>query len=77
MSPEQNELDTQSFNSNYQVLKDTADWLARQDDPDIDALVPRIERALQAYQICRQRIEKVQAALEQLLPPEAEDAPEG
>jgi hypothetical protein len=41
------ELDSTSFNQNYQVLE-TADWPSRQEEPDIDQLVPRVERAMPA-----------------------------
>ncbi len=30
------ELDNGSFSNNYRVLKETADWLSKQEDPDID-----------------------------------------
>ena len=56
-------LDSQSYNKNYKVLKDTADWLSKQDEPDIDQLVPRVEMTMQAYQICKDRLSKVQATL--------------
>jgi exodeoxyribonuclease VII small subunit len=57
------DLDSQSFNSNYRVLKETADWLSGQKEPDIDQLVPRVERAMRAYSICKDRLDKVQATL--------------
>jgi exodeoxyribonuclease VII small subunit len=60
-------LDSQSFNKNYKVLKDTADWLAKQEEPDIDQLVPRVEKAMQAYRICKDRLDKVQETLGQYL----------
>ena len=43
------QLDSTSFNKNYQVLKQTADWLSTQKEPDIDQLVPKVEKAMQAY----------------------------
>ena len=43
-------LDSSSFNKNYQVLKQTADWLSTQKEPDIDQLVPKVEKAMKAYQ---------------------------
>jgi exonuclease VII small subunit len=58
-------LDSNSFNKNYQVLKQTADWLSTQKEPDIDQLVPKVEKAMQAYQICRDRLTKVQETLGQ------------
>ena len=57
------ELDSNSFNKSYQVLKQTADWLSQQKEPDIDQLVPKVERAMQAYQICKDRLTKVQETL--------------
>jgi exodeoxyribonuclease VII small subunit len=55
------------MNPNYQVLKETADWLAKQEEPDIDQLVPRVEKAMQAYRICKDRLDKVRETLGQYL----------
>jgi exodeoxyribonuclease VII small subunit len=59
------ELDSASFNTNYQVLKETADWLSGQKEPDIDQLVPKVEAAMRAYRICKDRLDQVQATLGQ------------
>jgi exodeoxyribonuclease VII small subunit len=59
------ELDSSSFNKSYKVLKETADWLSQQREPDIDQLVPKVERAMKAYSICKDRLTKVQEALGQ------------
>jgi len=66
--------DSDSFNASYKILKETADWLARQEEPDIDRLVPKVERAMQAYQVCKERLEKVKTALKQYLPEEEASA---
>ena len=58
-------LDSTSFNKNYQVLKQTADWLSTQKEPDIDQLVPKVEKAMQACSICKDRLTKVQETLGQ------------
>jgi len=58
-------LDSESFNSNYHILKKTADWLSGQKEPDIDQLVPKVEQAMRAYTICKDRLDKVQATLGQ------------
>jgi exodeoxyribonuclease VII small subunit len=58
-------LDSSSFNKNYKILKDTADWLSGQKEPDIDQLVPKVEKAMKAYTICKDRLDKVQATLGQ------------
>src|SRR3954452_3283309 len=60
---EAQELDSASFNKNYKVLKETADWLSGQKEPDIDQLVPKVETAMKAYTICKDRLDKVQATL--------------
>ncbi len=59
------DLDSTSFNKNYKVLKETADWLSGQNEPDIDQLVPKVEKAMKAYTICKDRLDKVQATLGQ------------
>ncbi len=60
---DENQLDSSSFNKNYKVLKETADWLSTQKEPDIDQLVPKVEKAMKAYQICKDRLTKVQETL--------------
>jgi exodeoxyribonuclease VII small subunit len=59
------QLESTSFNKNYRVLKETADWLSTQKEPDIDQLVPKVEKAMKAYQICKDRLTKVQETLGQ------------
>ena len=63
---------SESFNENYKILKDTADWLTQQQEPDIDSLVPKVESAMQAYKVCKTRLEAVQATLAQYLEPDGE-----
>jgi hypothetical protein len=63
------ELDGASFNKNFAILKETADWLAGQQEPDIDALVPRVERAMRAYAICKKCLDAVQETLGRYLQP--------
>ena len=72
---DENQLDSTSFNKNYQVLKQTADWLSSQKEPDIDQLVPKVEKAMQAYSICKDRLTKVQETLGQYF--ENEEVKEG
>ena len=55
---DENQLDSTSFNKNYKVLKETADWLAQQKEPDIDQLVPKVETAMRAYRICKDRLDE-------------------
>lgn len=64
------QLDSNSFNKNYQILKDTADELAADNDPDIDALIPKVQKAMEAYEICKTRLDAAQEALGKYLPRE-------
>ncbi len=70
-------LDRESFNKNYAILKQTADWLSKQAEPDIDQLVPKVELAMQAYAICKERLGMVQQTLGKYLGQDEgdEDAP--
>jgi hypothetical protein len=63
------ELDGASFNKNFAILKETADWLAGQQEPNIDALVPKVEHAMRAHVICKERLDAVQSTLGQYLQP--------
>jgi len=54
-----------SFNTSYQQLNAIAQKLRNQSEPDIDALVPMVEEATKAYQVCKQRIADVKVALQQ------------
>lgn len=54
-----------SFNTSYQQLNAIAQKLRNQNEPDIDALVPMVEEATRAYQVCKQRIEEVKLALKE------------
>lgn len=67
MSADRPALDAQSFNSKYKILKETADWLSGQKEPDIDQLVPKVETAMQAYQICKNRLNAVKQTLDECL----------
>lgn len=68
------ELDPASFNQAYARLEQIANKLrAAENRLDIDALLPDVQAALAAYEICRQRLDAVSAALEAQLgqPPSA------
>jgi exodeoxyribonuclease VII small subunit len=54
-----------SFNKSYEQLNTIAQKLRNQAEPDIDALVPMVEEATQAYKVCKQRIEEVKLALKE------------
>ncbi len=54
---------TESFKENYQTLQKIAQTLSDASDVDIDELVPMVDEATRAYQLCKSRIEAVEAAL--------------
>ncbi len=53
----------ESFKENYQKLQDIAQKLSDTSEVDIDELVPMVDEATKAYQLCKSRIEAVEAAL--------------
>ncbi len=53
------------FTASYQKLNEIAQKLRSQSEPDIDSLVPMVEEASKAYQVCKKRIEDVKVALKQ------------
>ena len=66
--------DINGFNAAYKILQANAEKLRRQDDLDIDSLVPIVEESAKAYQVCKERIAAVRAALQEHLKEDAPDA---
>ena len=62
-----------SFKENYERLNEIAKKLRSQEKPDIDALVPMVEEATNAYKICKQRLDNVKLALKEHFAGENED----
>ncbi|MDB5794546.1 MAG: hypothetical protein JWR25_925, partial [Noviherbaspirillum sp.] len=44
------------FNAAYKTLQTNAEKLRKQEDLDIDSLVPIVEQSAAAYRICKDRI---------------------
>lgn len=55
------------FNAAYKTLQANAEKLRRQDDLDIDSLVPIVQESAAAYAVCKERIAAVRAALQEHL----------
>ena len=55
--------ETIKFNKNYLVLKEVAEKLRNQEEPDIDALVSMVTTASKAYDNCKTRLNEVQKLL--------------
>ncbi|WP_194727337.1 exodeoxyribonuclease VII small subunit [Noviherbaspirillum malthae] len=66
--------DMKGFNAAYKILQTNAEKLRRQDDLDIDSLVPIVEESAKAYQVCKERIAAVRAALQEHLKEDAAEA---
>lgn len=58
----------QTFAANYAVLKEVAETLRSQKEPDIDALIPMVDKALAAYKVCKERLTAVKTAFGERLP---------
>ncbi|WP_127470894.1 exodeoxyribonuclease VII small subunit [Thiomicrorhabdus aquaedulcis] len=67
----------ESFKYNYAKLQEIAQKLSNNDDVDIDELVPMVDEATRAYQLCKSRIEAVETALSQRLDTEKTSADDG
>lgn len=59
---------TESFKDNYNTLKQIAETLRTQQEPDIDALIPMVDRATAAYKVCKARIDAVKQAFSEKVP---------
>lgn len=62
------------FNAAYKTLQTNAEKLRRQDDLDIDSLVPIVQESATAYAICKERIAAVRAALQEHLKDASQDS---
>lgn len=60
----------ESFNASYKILQQNAEKLRKQEDLDIDGLVPIVEESAKAYGVCKERIAAVRLALQEHLKPE-------
>ncbi len=62
-----NDKASQSFKDNYARLQQIAQQLSQSEEVDIDQLVPMVDEASRAYQLCKSRLDAVEAALSQRL----------
>lgn len=68
-------LDPNSFDQAFAVLETNADRLRTGNPMQIDDLLPIVEESTAAYKICKDRLERVRAALKQHLGSEVVGAP--
>jgi exodeoxyribonuclease VII small subunit len=60
-------MSDRSFKDAYGVLQRHAETLRNQREPNIDELLGIVNESIEAYKVCRTRIEAVEKALEQAL----------
>ena len=56
-----------TFKEAYGVLKHHAETLREQQEPNIDDLLRIVTESVNAYQVCKERIDAVEKALEKAL----------
>ena len=56
---------TETFKQHYQRLNQIAEELRVQTEPDLDALVGKVDDALVSYKFCQARIDAVKKLLEE------------
>lgn len=67
--------ETTSYKENYLILKQTAEELRRStQDVDIDELLPKVERAVRASSVCKERLDMAQKALDAIFGDSASEA---
>lgn len=59
--------DAVSFKQAYGVLQQHAETLRRQSEPNIDDLLRIVNESVEAYAVCKSRIDAVEKALEKTL----------
>ena len=57
----------ESFKENYAKLQAIAEQLTHSEDVDIDQLIPMVDEASRAYQLCKSGLLDVELAFNQLL----------
>ena len=66
---------SQSFKAHFDKLEQIAEDLRNQQEVDIDRLIPMVDEATRAYNLCKSRIEAVEKALNQRLESEPKTEP--
>lgn len=59
--------EAKTFRDAYATLQKHAQTLRSQQEPDIDNLTTIVSESVEAYKVCKQRIDAVEKALEQAL----------
>jgi hypothetical protein len=65
----------ESYRDHATLIKKTAEMF-RQNDLDIDQIVPALDKALESFKFCKDRIERVKAMIGERLPDELKAIPD-
>lgn len=57
-----------NFKTNFAELKSISEILRTQQEPDIDALIPMVEKGAKCYKFCKERIAAVNLAFAEQMP---------
>ena len=60
-------MEARTFREAYGVLKDHAETLREQVEPNIDSLLSIVTESVAAYKVCKERIDAVEKALQAAL----------
>ena len=60
-------MEEKTFRDAYEVLQRHAETLRNQEEPNIDDLLDIVNESVDAYKVCKQRIDAVEKALEEAL----------
>lgn len=61
-----------TFKAAFELLQKNAETLRSQEEPDIDNLVNLVNGSLQAYAVCKERLDSVEEALKGVFAKQAE-----
>jgi exodeoxyribonuclease VII small subunit len=64
---EEETMEQKTFREAYGVLQQHAETLREQQEPNIDDLLTIVKESVAAYQVCKERIDAVDAALKAAL----------
>ena len=63
----------QTYQHNLRVLQEITAKLDDTEQIDVDELIPLLDKAQQAYDFCKQRLDEVEQAMQERIKPSADD----
>lgn len=56
-------MSSKTYIEQYEILKNAGQQLSEMAEPDIDALIPLVQKGTEAFQFCKDRIDTVRKQL--------------